>query len=95
MPSVTVPGSITSDNAEGVLQQELGSRFTIEPRGDAADKFKVKLSALTYATVRLDQHESDTTFHVHGGGFLIGRAINEFGIARDVATALKKGYARE
>jgi hypothetical protein len=93
---VTVPGSISSDNAEDVLQRELGARFSIEPRGAAAaDKFKVKLSALTYATVRRDQHEADTTFHVHGGGFLIGRAINEFGIARDVATALKKGYGQD
>jgi hypothetical protein len=94
MPNVTVPGSITSDNAEDVLHRELGSRFTVEPHGDTPDKLKVKLSALTYANVRVDKHESDTTFHVHGGGFLIGRAINEFGIARQVATALKNGYAQ-
>ena len=93
MPNVTVPGTISSGSAEDVLQKELGNRFTVEPRGDSADKLKVKLSSLTFATVRLDQHESDTTFHVHGGGFLIGRAVNEFGIARDVATALKHGFA--
>jgi len=55
--------------------------------------FKVKLSTLSFATVRRDQHDTDTTFHVHGGGFLIGRMFNEFGIAREVATALKKGFA--
>ena len=93
MPNVTVSGAISPDSAEDILQKELGSRFTVEPRGDSPDKLKVRLSALTYATVRLDQHESDTTFHVHGGGFLIGRAVNELGIARDVATALKKGFA--
>ena len=93
MPNITVPGSVTSDNAEAVLQQELGSRFTVEPRDSSPDKFKVKLSTLTFATVRRDPHETDTTFHVHGGGFLIGRVVNEFGIARDVATALKKGFA--
>ena len=93
MPSVTVPGSVTSDNAEAVLQRALGSRFTVEPRDSSPDKFKVTHSTLSYATVRRDQHEADTTFHIHGGGFLIGRLFNEFGIAREVATALKKGLA--
>lgn len=94
MPSVTVPGSISSGNAEDVLQRELGERFTVEQRGDSTDKLKVKLSTLTYANVRLDHHEADTTFHVHGGGFIIGRAVNELGIARDVATALRHGYGQ-
>lgn len=93
MPNVTVPGSVSAEDAEDVLRLQLGDRFSVEPREDDTDKFKVKLSAVTYATVRLDRDESDTTFHVHGGGFIIGRAINEFGIARNVASALKKGYA--
>ncbi|PWI45070.1 hypothetical protein [Streptomyces sp. ICBB 8177] len=93
MPNVTVPGSVTSDNAEAVLQRELDNRFIVEPRESSPDKFKVKLSSLSYATVRRDEHETDTTFHVHGGGILIGRLFNEFGVARDVAKALKRGLA--
>lgn len=91
MPNVTVPGVITSENVANVLQRELGARLTVEHlEGESPNRLKVGLSALTYANVRLEPHDADTTFHVHGGGFLIGRAINEFGIARDVATALKK-----
>jgi hypothetical protein len=30
-----------------------------------------------------------TKYHVHGGGLLIGRLVNELGIARKVADAIK------
>lgn len=90
MPNVTVPGVITSENVESVLQRELGGRLIVErPQDEAPNRLVARFSELTYANVRLDPHDSDTTFHVHGGGFLIGRAINEFGIAREVATVLK------
>ncbi len=31
-----------------------------------------------------------TTFHVHGGGLIAGRLVNEFGIARTVTAAIKE-----
>jgi len=30
-----------------------------------------------------------TTFRVHGGGFILGRKVNEFGIARTMAKAVR------
>jgi len=32
-----------------------------------------------------------TTFRIHRGGLIIGRTVNEFGIARTVTGALKEG----
>jgi hypothetical protein len=38
----------------------------------------------------LNRDGNATTFRVHGGGLIIGRIINEFGIARTVTGALKE-----
>ena len=45
------------------------------------------------ATVHLDQGSNTTTFHVHGGGLVISRMINEFGIAKTVAEAIEEAFA--
>ena len=44
---------------------------------------------MTFATVHLVPDGNATTFHVHGGGLIVGRLVNEFGIARTVTEALK------
>jgi hypothetical protein len=45
---------------------------------------------LAFATVYLIKDGNATTFRVHDGGVIIGRIVNEFGIARTVATAIKE-----
>jgi hypothetical protein len=42
--------------------------------------------------VHLDQKSGTTTFRVAGGGLVILRLINEFGIAKKVATALEEAF---
>ncbi len=54
---------------------------------------KVKQSAASTATVHLDQDGNTTTFHVHGGGLVISRMVNEFGIAKKVAAAIQEAFA--
>jgi hypothetical protein len=44
------------------------------------------------AAVRLHRDGNATTFHAHGGGLIIGRIINEFGIARTVTAAIKESF---
>ena len=34
-----------------------------------------------------------TVFHVHGGGLVISRMINEFGIAKNAATEIAEAFA--
>jgi hypothetical protein len=40
--------------------------------------------------VHLNRDGSTTTFRVHGGGLIVGRIVNELGIARKVTEALEE-----
>jgi H+/gluconate symporter-like permease len=46
---------------------------------------------MTGAKVHIRPHDGATQFHVHGTGIIIGRLLNELGIARRVATAISQG----
>jgi hypothetical protein len=46
------------------------------------EALKVKQSAASTATVHLTRDGDATVFHVHGGGLVISRMVNEFGIAK-------------
>jgi hypothetical protein len=59
----------------------------------AQEALKIKQSAASTATVHLDQNGNATTFHVHGGGLVISRMVNEFGTAKKVATAIAEAFA--
>ena len=43
--------------------------------------------------VHLTRGGDATVFHVHGGGLVISRMVNEFGIAKKVAAALEEAFA--
>ena len=43
--------------------------------------------------MHLDQDGNATTFHVHGGGLVISRMVNEFGIAKKVAATIAAAFA--
>ncbi len=91
MPTVTInQPDFTVDEAVTRLKSRLGSGYTVEPR-DRPDHLKVAKGAMTYANVHLSRDATATQVHVHGGGFMIGRLINEFTIARAVAGALRDG----
>jgi hypothetical protein len=42
--------------------------------------------------VHLTRDGDATVFHVHGGGLVISRMINEFGIAKKAATAIAEAF---
>jgi hypothetical protein len=93
MPTVTVQGSVTLQQAATALQGKLGGRYEVTRHGSGAQEaLKVKQSAASTATVHLDQDGNATTFHVHGGGLVISRMVNEFGIAKKVATAIQEAF---
>jgi len=87
MPSATIPRAITSQQAADALRQQLGSRYKVTPR--SPDKLTVS-HGLADASVHLAHNGNATAFHVHGGGLIIGRIVNEFGIARTVNAAIKE-----
>jgi hypothetical protein len=95
MPTVTVEGSVTLQQAATALQGQLGSRYEVTTHGTGAhEALKVKQSAASTATVRLDRDGNATTFHVHSGGLVVSRIVNEFGIAKKVAAAIEEAFGR-
>jgi hypothetical protein len=93
MPTVTVKGSVTLHEAATALQGKLGDRYEITTHGSGArEALKVRQSAASTATVHLDQDGNATTFHVHGGGLVISRMVNEFGIAKKVAATIEEAF---
>jgi hypothetical protein len=90
MPTVTVTrANVARDEAIEAIRQQLGNDYTIKPK--SADGFSVSKGAMSGANVHIKQREGITQFHVHGTGFIIGRLINELGIARRVAGVISQG----
>jgi hypothetical protein len=89
MPSATIPRTITTEQAVDALKGQLGSGYKITPHGTGS--LTVKHGGLSFATVRVHRDGNATMFRVHGGGLIVGRIVNELGIARTVTEALKEG----
>ncbi len=91
MPSVTVQrADVTSDEAIEALRGQLGDHYTVTRSNRSDDLFTVKSGTMTYAHVHVHREPGATKFRVNGGGIIIGRIINEFGIARRVAVAIRQ-----
>jgi hypothetical protein len=86
MSTATIPRAITPQEAAEALRQQLGTGYRVTPN----DKGTLKVHhGAGWATVHVRQDGNATTFRVHGGGLIIGRIINELGIARTVTGAIK------
>jgi len=90
MPTATIPRAITPREAADALQDKLGSGYKVTQHGSGS--LSVHHGPLAFATVRLGGDGDATTFHVHGSGLIIGRIVNEFGIARTVTGAIKETF---
>jgi hypothetical protein len=78
------------DFVADALRHDLGKGYTVVTRDGAHPALRVSSSSMSYANVRLQQRDDGTHVKVHGGGFLVGRAVNECTIARKVAGALRR-----
>jgi hypothetical protein len=78
------------DFVADALRHDLGKGYTVVTCNGAHPALRVSSSSMSYANVRLHRRDDGTHVNVHGGGFLIGRAINECTIARKVAAALRR-----
>jgi hypothetical protein len=88
MPTATIPRTITPQETAEALRQQLGSGYKVTPH--SRDKLTVSHGGVAFATVHLAPDGNTTTFHVHGGGLIIGRLVNEFVIARTVTAAIRE-----
>ena len=91
MATATIPRTITPQEAAEALRQQLGSGYKVPPHSAGSrDKLTVSHGGLAFASVHLARNQDATTFHVHGGGLIVGRIVNELGIARTVTAAIKE-----
>jgi hypothetical protein len=93
MPTVVIDRAVTINEAAAALQKKLGDRYQVTTRGTGTQEaLRVKQSATAMANVRLSADGTTTTFRVHGVGLIITRMINELGIAKRVAAAIKEAF---
>jgi hypothetical protein len=88
MPTVTIDKPVSLEETAKALEDSLGSGYNVTTPGGG--EVKVKHSAASIATVHLSREDNNTTFHVHGGGLVISRMVNEKGIAKKVAETIKE-----
>jgi hypothetical protein len=69
------------------VRQQLGGDYKVKAGGNP-EVFSVEKGTLSGAKVHMKPQDGATAFHVHGTGIIIGRIVNEFGIARKVAAAI-------
>jgi hypothetical protein len=93
MPTVVIDRAVTINEAAAVLKEKLGDRYQVTVRGTGTQEaLRVRKSATAMADVRLSADGTTTTFRVHGVGLVITRLINELGIAKRVAAAIKDAF---
>jgi energy-coupling factor transporter ATP-binding protein EcfA2 len=86
MSVITVGREVTLEEAENALFETLGPTYHIDAKPPST--LAVHRGSLSRATVRTSWGVGTTTFKVSGGGFIISRAINSFGIGHRVHDAL-------
>jgi hypothetical protein len=89
MPKVRVPRkNVTPNELVSVLNRRLGAGYQVESNG--AGRVTVRRSHLAYANVSIAATPGASVFRIHGGGFVLLRAVNTIGTARRVADALRR-----
>jgi hypothetical protein len=91
MPTITITKVIAPQDAAETLKAKLGSDYKVTAHPERIPpSLTVSRAGVAYATVRVIRDHDATTFRVHGGGLLVGRLVNEFGIARTVTAAIRE-----
>jgi hypothetical protein len=94
MPTVTIQRSLALRDVEEALRERLGSSYEVTVHGQGNEEaIKVKRSPASLATVHLELTGNATSVHVHGGGLVISRMVNEFGIAKNVSHAIEEAFS--
>jgi hypothetical protein len=93
MPTVPVKPGTTEAEVVSALQDALGSDYSVSAKESSKEIIQVEKSALSTAHVKLERTPTETKAHVHGGGIIIGRIINELVLANKVAKAIKDSPA--
>lgn len=87
MPNVKVGRRITVEEAAEDLRDRLPQHKVTVNHGGASGSLRVG-RGLSVVNIHVTPDGETTIFRVHGSGFIIGRAINELGLARKVSRTL-------
>ncbi|HEY1653156.1 MAG TPA: hypothetical protein VGG09_14825 [Acidimicrobiales bacterium] len=88
MPTVSIKSDASKADLASAIKVGLGSGYEVEPASDK-EVITVRKGTMTTAHVKLDRSPDGAKAHVHGGGFIISRIVNELGIANSVAKTIK------
>ena len=89
MPKVRVPRkNVTQNELVTVLSRRLGAGYRVE--SDGVRRITVRKNQFMYANISITDTPGASVFRIHGGGFLLLRAVNTLGTARRVADALRR-----
>ena len=92
MATVHIERQVSLDQAMEALRQQFGDRYRLTAsHGGSHDAIRVA-HGMEMATVRIDRSSETTTFKVHGGGLIVGRVINELGLARRLRSTLQDSF---
>jgi hypothetical protein len=95
MPTVSVKSDASEADLVTAIKAGLGSGYDVEPKESDKEVITVQKGTMTTAHVKLERTPDGTKAHVHGGGLIIGRLVNELGIANKVAKAIKSSGLSE
>jgi hypothetical protein len=95
MPTVSIKNDASEADVVTAIKTGLGSGYEVEPKTSGKEVITVQKGAMTTAHVRLERTPAGTKAHIHGGGLVIGRIVNELSIANKVAKAIKSSGLAE
>jgi hypothetical protein len=95
MPTVSIKSDASEADVVTAIKTGLGPGYDVESKDGDKEVITVQKGTLTTAHVKLERTPAGTKAHVHGGGLIIGRLVNELGIANKVAKALKSSSLSE
>jgi hypothetical protein len=89
LPTVSIKSGATDDELVAALQAGLGSDYEVKPKSSEKAVITVQKGTMTTAHIKLERTADVTKAHIHGGGLVISRLINEFGLANKVANVIR------
>jgi hypothetical protein len=90
MPTVSIKSDASEADLIEAIKSGLGAGYDVDAKESGKEIITVQKGTMTTAHVKIERASDGSRAHVHGGGLIIGRLVNEFGIANRVAKAIRE-----
>ena len=95
MPTVSIKSDASEADLVAAIKSGLGSDYNVEPKSSDKEMITVRKGTMSIAHVKLERTSVGMNAHVHGGGLIISRFVNELGIAKKVTQAIRSSVLTE